>query len=135
MTATREHTVPPVRVDEIMADLGVAAGHRLVALSLEVHDDFADLRYARSETPGAPPLPRRVPHQRDWQVVVDGTPATIVDAVGRGDRAFSNGEVRLTPPPPPGATIDVRVSLHAGHDPLTATFVLPPRRPEEPTHG
>ena len=97
----------PLRVDELMVELGEVAGHHLVLLSLEVYPDWADLRYARRETPGAPPLPRRVPRAADWQVDVDGTPATVVDAVGRGDRAFSNGEVRLRPVPDPGSTLSL----------------------------
>lgn len=114
-----------------MVDLGVAAGHRLVLLSLEVHADWADLRFARTETPGAPPLPRRVPRPDDWAVEVDGVPATVVDAVGRGDRAFSNGEVRLRPPPPPGASMAVRTTLGSA-PPLAATFRLPSTSPAQP---
>jgi hypothetical protein len=115
----------PVRVDPLLQQLGTAGGHRLVLLSLEVHEDWADLRFARSETPGAPPLPRRVPHARAWTILVDGVPATVVDAVGRGDRAFSNGEVRLRPPPPAGARLAVTVQLAADEPALAAEFDLP----------
>lgn len=117
----------PLRVDELLIDLGNAAGHHLVALSLEVYDDVADLRYARRETPGAAPLPRRVPRPEDWSVAIDGVPATVVDAVGRGDRTFSNGEVRIRPAPPPGAVLEVAAVLHPGHPALRATVPLPER--------
>lgn len=125
----------PVRVDPLLHPMGTAGGHRLVLLSLEVHEDWADLRFARTETPGAPPLPRRIPHARAWTVVVDGETATVVDAVGRGDRAFSNGEVRFRPPPREGAHLEVTVDLVAGSPALRAVLDLPSPRTTAATSG
>lgn len=127
LTAHRKNELHPQRVDELMVELGEVAGHHLVLLSLEVYPDWADLRYARRETPGAAPLPRRVPRPSDWSIDVDGEPATVVDAVGRGDRAFSNGEVRVRPAPGPGSSVTVRVHLHPSRAPLATTFSLPER--------
>lgn len=112
---------PPVprRVEPLLVDLGAVEGHRVVLLSLEVYDRWADLRFARIAEDATRPLPRRVPPAEAWTVRVDDTSLTVVDAVGRGDRDFSNGEVRLTPPPPPGAVLDVAVTVLAGTAPLT----------------
>ena len=117
--------VQPRRVVELMADMGTAAGHRLVLLSLEVYPDWADLRFARIETPGAPPLPRRIPRPEDWRILLDGEPAEIVDAVGRGDRAFSNGEVRLRPAPRAGTSMEVTVILAPGSAAMQTTVLCP----------
>ena len=111
----------PVRVDPLMADLGTVEGHRIVLLALEVYDTWADLRFARIDEPGAAPLPRRVPPTEAWTVRTAGGALTIEDAVGRGDRAFSNGEVRVTPPPPVGETLQVAVTVRPGTSPLTAS--------------
>lgn len=111
----------PVRVDELMTDLGRVDGHRLVLLSLEVYDDWADLRFARIDEQANRPLPRRVPASTEWLLDVDGVPATVVDAVGRGDRAFSNGEVRFRPPPASGAKLRVAVRLREDDEPLVGT--------------
>lgn len=112
----------PVRVDPLMADLGTVDGHRLVLLSLEVYETWADLRFARIDEPGAAPLPRRVPPAAAWSVRTDDGPLTVEDAVGRGGRAFSNGEVRLSPPPPRGARLHVTVTVLPGAPPLVATI-------------
>lgn len=122
-----DHVVPmdPVRVDALVHELGTTDGHRLVLLSVEVYDEVADLRFARIDVDGATPLARRVPAADAWAIAIDGRRATVVDAVGRGDRAFSNGEVRFRPPPPPGATLQVRTSLTPGGPPLHATVDLP----------
>ncbi len=113
---------PPVprRVEPLMADLGTVAGHRLVLLSLEVYDRWADLRFARVAEDPERPLPRRVPPAEAWTVRADDTSLTVLDAVGRGDRDFSNGEVRIAPPPRPGAVLDVAVTVLTGTAPLTA---------------
>lgn len=108
----------------LSADLGVAAGHRLLLLSLERWPDWADLRFARIDPGGASPLARRVPPAPAWTVSADGRPLTVVDAVGRGDRTFSNGEVRLVPPPAPGATLEVTVEVAPGAV-LTGLVALP----------
>ncbi len=116
----------PVRVVPLMAGLGEAAGHRLVVLSLEVYDEFADLRFARIDEAGDHRLPRRIPDTDAWRITDgDGFPFRVADVAGRGDRSFSNGEVRLEPTPPVDATtLHVRVELAPGHDPLEGTLPL-----------
>ena len=115
----------PRRVDPLMADLGAVEGHRVVLLSLEVYDRWADLRFARIADGATRPLPRRVPPAEAWTVRADDRSLTVVDAVGRGDREFSNGEVRVAPPPGAGAILDVAVTVLAGTAPLTARLELP----------
>jgi hypothetical protein len=104
----------PVAVRPLVAEVGEAAGHRLLLLSVEDWGPWADLRFARVATPGAPPLARRIPLATDWQVWVGGERAEVVDVAGRGDRAFSNGEVRIRPAPAPGARLRVRALLAPG---------------------
>jgi hypothetical protein len=116
--------VLPAFVVPLVTDLGSVDGHRLVLLSLEVYDDAADLRFARIDVGADRPLPRRVPPVDAWAIAVDGARATVVDAVGRGDRAFSNGEVRFTPPPSRDATVQVRVRLVDAGPSLHATLDL-----------
>lgn len=115
----------PVRVDPLLVDLGSVDGHRVVLLSLEVYDTWADLRFARIAEDATRPLARRVPAAEAWTVRADDRSLTVVDAVGRGDRDFSNGEVRLSPPPARGERLDVAVTVVPGTPPLTAT--VPPR--------
>jgi hypothetical protein len=98
----------PVAVRALVADVGTVAGHRVVLLALEDWGAWADLRFARIALPGAPPLARRIPLAADWQVTADGAPLEVVDVAGRGDRGFSNGEVRLRPAPAPGSELVVR---------------------------
>lgn len=119
--------MPPVpqRVDPLLADLGTVEGHRVVLLSLEVYDGWSDLRFARIAEAPTRPLPRRVPPTDAWTVRVDDAAVEVLDAVGRGDRDFSNGEVRLAVSPPPGATLDVGVTVLAGTAPLTTRTTLP----------
>jgi hypothetical protein len=104
----------PVAVRALLAEVGEAAGHRLVLLSIEDWGPWADLRFARLATPGAPPLARRIPLATDWQVWIDGVAAEIVDVAGRGDRAFSNGEVRIRPAPAAGARLRLEATLAPG---------------------
>lgn len=112
----------PHHVQPLMVDLGTVAGQRLTLLSLEVYEDWADLRFARQDVGAVRPLPRRVPAVDAWTVDVrNGLPVTVVDCVGRGDRTFSNGEARLVPPPSPGSTLTISVELVPGEPPLTAT--------------
>jgi hypothetical protein len=111
----------PIRVVPLLSALGEVGGHRLVLLSLEVWDGWADLRFARIDVGAERPLPRRVPPAGSWQVSVDGEPVEVLDAVGRGDRAFSNGEVRLRPAPAAGASLHVRVEVVAGAPALSST--------------
>lgn len=114
----------PTFVVPLVHDLGTTDGHRLVLLSVEVYDDAADLRFARIDVGADTPLPRRVPPADAWAVSVDGVRATVVDAVGRGDRGFSNGEVRFTPPPGRDARVQVRVRLVDDGPNLHATLDL-----------
>lgn len=109
-------TVPgaPVAVRPLMVQAGEAAGHRLVLLSIEDWGAWADLRFARIATPGAPPLARRIPMASDWSIAADGVLLEVIDVAGRGDRSFSNGEVRLRPPPAPGARLRIRTDLAPG---------------------
>jgi hypothetical protein len=109
-------TVPiaPVAVRPLLIDAGEAAGHRLLLLSLEDWGAWADLRFARLAGPGAPPLARRIPLATDWHVEADGVRLEVLDVAGRGDRRFSNGEVRLCPAPAPGATLRLRAELAPG---------------------
>lgn len=113
----------PVRVVPLMADLGTVAGQKVVLLSLEVWPQWADLRFARVDVGAARPLPRRVPPVDAWTVRCDGEPLEVLDAVGRGDRWFSNGEVRLTPVPAAGAHLDVTVTVVPGTAPLSTTVI------------
>lgn len=110
----------PVRVDPLLVDLGEVEGHRVVLLSLEVYDSWADLRFARIDETAVRPLPRRVPPAESWTVRVGDRSLDVLDAVGRGDRSFSNGEVRLSPAPPAGAALDVAVTVIPGSAPLMA---------------
>jgi len=104
----------PVTVRPLMTEVGEAAGHRLVLLSIEDWGSWADVRFARIATSGAPPLARRIPLATDWQVWIDGVAAEVLDVAGRGDRAFSNGEVRIRPAPGPGSRFRLRASLADG---------------------
>ena len=104
----------PVAIRSLLVDVGEAAGHRLVLLSIEDWGPWADLRFGRIATPGAAPLARRIPLATDWSVLVDGVPAEILDVAGRGDRGFSNGEIRFRPAPQPGSTLRVEAQLAPG---------------------
>lgn len=114
----------PDRVVPLLHDLGEAGGHRVHLLSLEVWPAFADLRFARVDTGGAAPLSRRVPPAAAWQVTADGAPVEVWEVVGRGDRRFSNGEVRLRPAPAPGSTLAVTVRLTPDGTPLHAEVTV-----------
>jgi hypothetical protein len=119
--------LPPVPrgVLPLDIDLGSRAGQRLVLLSMEMWDGWADLRFARIDVGATQRLARRVPPVDAWAASVDGVPLTIFDAVGRGDRRFSNGEVRLVPAPPPGSTLSIPVQVVPGTEPLRGTLALP----------
>jgi len=106
----------PVAVRPLVTDVGEAAGHRLVLLSIEDWGAWADLRFARIATEGAAPLARRIPLAVDWTITVDGAPAEVLDVAGRGDRSFSNGEVRIRPVPQPGSRLHVWARLAPGAD-------------------
>lgn len=118
----------PRRVVPLMVDAGTTAGHRLVLLSLEVWDEWMDLRFARIDVDADRPLPRRVPPPGAWSVAgATGRFYTVEDAVGRGDRAFSNGEVRLRPAvPDDGDTLHVTAILLEGEPPAGVTVEVPP---------
>ena len=111
-------------------ELGAAAGHRLVLLSLELWPDWADLRFARLEA-GGPPLARRVPAAPAWRVEADGRPLEVVEVVGRGDRAFSNGEARLVPAPHGAA--ELAVHGEAPELPAALREAAPLPEPEDAT--
>lgn len=118
----------PRRVVPLLAEVGTVAGHRLVLLSLEVWDGWMDLRFARIDVDAERPLPRRVPPPEAWAVLgATGRVYTVEDAVGRGDRSFSNGEVRLRPAiPDTGDTLHVTATLISGVPPVSATVEVPP---------
>lgn len=105
-------------------DLGVAGGHQLVLLSLERWDGWADLRFARIDVGSEGRLARRVPPAEAWAVLADGVELEIFDAVGRGDRSFSNGEVRLVPAPGEHARLQVAVQVAPGTEPLSTQVQL-----------
>ncbi len=114
----------PLRVLPLVVSLGVAGGHRLDLLSCEVWDGWWDLRFARVDVGAPAPLPRRVPPDSAWTVVDDlGMTYEVVDAVGRGDRSFSNGEVRLRPPLSPDA-VWIEVTVDVGPGVLTGRIAL-----------
>lgn len=88
----------PVRVVPLPMAFPVVAGQQLHLLSAEVWDAWWDLRFARVDVGDDAPLHRRVPPPSAWDVSDDlGNTYDVIDAVGRGDRSFSNGEVRLRP--------------------------------------
>lgn len=119
--------LPPVPrgVLPLDLDLGSAGGQRIVVLSLEVWEGWADLRFARIDVGATRRLTRRVPPVEAWTVDMEGRRIEVVDAVGRGDRTFSNGEVRLVPPPTPGATLHLEVQVVPDHPPLSGEVRLP----------
>lgn len=122
-----EAPFPPVphHVDPLGVDVGEAAGHRLRLLSLERFEGWADLRFVRFDAGNGQRLPRRVPPPEVWQVTCDRAEVRVHDAVGRGDRWFSNGEVRLVPAPPAGSTLTVEVVLADGTPTLRTEVTLP----------
>lgn len=105
--------------------LGEVVGQRLVLLSVEMWDGWTDVRFARFDVGATRRLTRRVPPAAAWSIKVNGRPVRVLDAVGRGDRTFSNGEVRLAAPLAPGDTLDLAVHLVPDLPPLTATLTLP----------
>lgn len=115
----------PVAVVPLDVDLGESAGHRLRLLSLELWRGWADLRFARIDGGTGRRLTRRVPPADAWSATADGRPLQVLDAVGRGDRSFSNGEVRLRPPPRPGQQLTITVTVVPGSEPLTAQVRVP----------
>lgn len=116
----------PRRVVPLLVDAGTIGGHRLVLLSLEVWDDWMDLRFARIDVGAQRPLPRRVPPAEAWSVLgATGRLYTVEESVGRGDRNFSNGEVRLRPAvPDDGDTLHITASLLDGVPPVSATVEI-----------
>lgn len=118
----------PNRVVPLMVELGMVAGHRFVLLSVEDWGEWFDLRFARIDSEGHQTLPRRIPPAHAWSVE-DGTDRVyaVDDAVGRGDRQLSVGEVRVRPGLPDGATT-LRISAEVlGNTPmLRAEAHIPP---------
>lgn len=121
----------PLGVLPLGIDLGAAEGHRLILLSLEVWSGWCDLRFARIDVGSDRPLPRRVPPTEAWLVVADGTPVEVLDAVGRGDRSFTNGEVRLRSLPSDTERLQVAVQVVPDTQPLSATIELTTDLPGE----
>lgn len=119
----------PTRVVPLVTSLGATDGHHLVLVSIEDYGDWFDLRFARADLGATRPLPRRVPPADAWQLSdAAGTPYEVLDAVGRGDRRFSNGEARVRPGlPDDGTALTVVVRLRDDADPLTGTVDVPPR--------
>jgi hypothetical protein len=111
----------PVAVTPLLADLGIVEGQRIVLLSFEHYDDWSDLRFARVDEGADRPIARRVPAADAWTVAVDGAVHEVVDAVGRGDRAFSNGEVRIRPALIPGTSTHITVQVTPDTAALGAT--------------
>lgn len=119
------HPVPR-RVVPLLLDVGTVAGHTITLLSLEVWDGWTDLRFARIDVAASRPLPRRVPPPEAWEVAGRSGPYTVEDAVGRGDRSFSNGEVRLRPAvPDDGEQLTVQVTVLDGEPPVAITVPVP----------
>jgi len=118
--------LPPVPrgVEPLGIDLGSSDGQRVLLLSLERWDGWADLRFARVDVGSTRRLTRRVPPAEAWSATADGIPLEVFDAVGRGDRLFSNGEVRLVPAPAPGSTLRIQVTVVPDSPPLTGEVTL-----------
>lgn len=116
----------PREVLPLVVSLGEVGGHRLDLLSIEVWDTWFDLRFARVTIDASqPPLSRRVPPASAWVVVDDlGAAYEVADAVGRGDREFSNGEARLRPSLAPEAR-SLTVTVDLGPGTVTGTVDLP----------
>ena len=92
----------PRRVVPVDVDAGSVAGHRLWVRSIEDWGGWMDVRVARVDEAGTRPLPRRLPPPDAWRAWLDGEELAVADAVGRGDRRFSDGELRLRPGLPDG---------------------------------
>ncbi|MDX1657710.1 MAG: hypothetical protein R3343_02715 [Nitriliruptorales bacterium] len=118
----------PERVIPLLTELGVVLGHRFTLLSVESWSDWFDLRFARVDLTGERPLPRRVPPAGSWRITTGaGLELTVEDAVGRGDRHLSIGEVRVRPRLPASATeLHVSVEVAAGEAPLDTRVAIPP---------
>lgn len=117
----------PRRIVPLLTELGMVSGHRIVLLSIEAWEGWFDLRFARIDTAGDRPLPRRIPPAHAWTLTDDDDrPYTVEDAVGRGDRTLSIGEVRVTPALPDTPTrLHVEVEVLAGVPPLRAMVEIP----------
>ena len=118
----------PVRVVPLDVELGEVAGHRFWLRAVEDWGGWMDVRIARVDEQGGRPLPRRLPPPPAWRAWLDGLPVTVVDAVGRGDRRFSDGEVRLRPGlPSDGAAHELRLAADVlDGEGLDVTVALPP---------
>lgn len=125
LPASAERPPRPLGVLPLLVTAGTVAGQRLDLLSLERWTGWADLRFARTDVGATTRLTRRVPPPDAWHVTADGEPVEVIDAIGRGDRAFSNGEVRLVPAPTPGAQLQVAVTLIPGLPALVCRVRVP----------
>ena len=105
----------PRRVVPLDVDAGTVLGHRLWFRSVEDWGGWMDVRIARIDEQGVRPLPRRLPPPDAWQAWLDGEALEVADAVGRGDRRFSDGEVRLRPGlPVGGCTLTITAAMLPG---------------------
>lgn len=114
----------PTRVIPLVYRAGQVAGQRLIFISLEIWDEWFDLRFTRIAAAGAAAVPRRVPPAEAWSAADDaGTTYQVVDAVGRGDRELSIGEVRFSPTLSAAATqLGIRVGVTPEEPPLTVVL-------------
>lgn len=119
----------PQRIVPLLAELGTVSGHRLVLLSVEDWGEWFDLRFARIDRDGGTTLPRRIPPPHAWGVTDgDGFVFDVEDAVGRGDRSLSIGEVRVRPGLPDHATtLRIRVEMLEGVPELVTDVEIPSR--------
>lgn len=117
----------PVRVVPLDVDAGAVAGHRLWVRSVEDWGGWMDVRVARVDEGPGTALPRRLPPPDAWAAWLDGRPLEVADMVGRGDRRFSDGELRLRPGLGDAHehALVLRVALHPDVPPLTVELVLP----------
>lgn len=105
--------------------LGTCGGHELIVLSLERWADWTDVRFARVDHQGTHRLARRVPPVEAWHIWRDDREMEVIDAVGRGDRAFSNGEVRLSGSVADGTHLNFSVTVASGQPALTGQVHVP----------
>ena len=94
-----------VRVVPIAREVQLAAGRRLVLLSLEVWSGWLDLRLAVLRPDPAEGRPQRVAGYGDWALSDDlGTAYQRVGASSAGDGLFQFHQVSFVPSPPPDAS-------------------------------
>ncbi|MDX1620446.1 MAG: hypothetical protein R3320_05615 [Nitriliruptorales bacterium] len=116
----------PRRIVPLLTELGEVSGHRFILMSLEDWGDWCDLRFARVGIDAGTTLPRRIPPAHSWRVWTEDGDLTVEDAVGRGDRDMSIGEVRLRPGlPHDPVRIHIEVEVLKGVEPLRTYIDVP----------